>query len=79
MKLLILIAYFIVLNGIGFCLSAEGNRYVLFLEDVLLDHSLLPLLTELLIFLLLFLSVAAGQFGWRFRSQQHGPVSVMLL
>ena len=51
----------------------------LFLEDVLLGHGLLPLLTELLIFLLLFLSVMPDSLAGVSESQQHGPVSVMLL
>lgn len=80
MKLLILIAYFIVLITIGFVCrqkATDVNGFVL--EDVLLDHGLLPLLTELLTFLLLFLSVMPDSLAGVSESQQHTGIGNALI
>lgn len=80
MKLLILIAYFIVLITIGFVCRQKATDVNGFVpEDVLSGPGLLLLLMELRIFLPLYSLVMPDSSAGVSELLLHGPVSVMLL
>lgn len=80
MKLLILIAYFIVLITIGFVCRQKATDVKGFVsEDVLSGRGLLLLLMELRIFLPLYSLVMPDSSAGVSELLLHGPVSVMLL